>query len=179
MAALSPCLLLCLLAFARATTIDINGVEENEEEGEGRTIFTSGGTYYIALNTTFLLYYSLIAGALLLAGLALSGVFSGSAESTGYGQRLGQGVHQRVGAEEAYSSRAKRQAYSTGELANTTFNLNLQQQNCPKFGHLLSPLIPPPAKCPSLHRMIYYCEIRREIMDFLKRKMRRQPPKAR
>ena len=27
--------------------------------------------------------------------------------------------------------------------------------------------------------MIYYCEIRREIMDFLKRKMRRQPPKAR
>ena len=31
----------------------------------------------------------------------------------------------------------------------------------------------------AIRRMIYYCEIRREIMDFLKRKMRRQPPKAR
>ena len=32
------------------------------EDGEGRTIFTSGGTYYLALNTTFLIYYTLLAG---------------------------------------------------------------------------------------------------------------------
>ena len=35
------------------------------------------------------------------------------------------------------------------------------------------------ADVPLLLGMIYYCEIRQEIMDFLKRKMRRQPPKAR
>ena len=32
------------------------------KEGEERTIFTSGGTYYIALNTTYLIYYSFLAG---------------------------------------------------------------------------------------------------------------------
>ena len=82
-------LLLLLATTALATTIDIDGVEEAEgEEGEARTVFTSGGTYYIALNTTFLLYYSLVAAALLLAGLALSGAFSG--EAAGYGQQYGQ-----------------------------------------------------------------------------------------
>merc|ERR1719480_118217 len=82
-------LLLPLLGLVATTTIDINGVEE-EEEGDARTVFTSGGTYYIALNTTYLLYYSLLAGTLLLAGLALSGLFTGSAESTsGYGQQYG------------------------------------------------------------------------------------------
>merc|ERR1739848_164593 len=88
MARWSSLLLLCVIGLAKASTIDIDGFEE--EDGEERTVFTSGGTYYIALNTTYLLYYSLLAGTLLLAGLALSGLFTGSAESSsGYGQQYG------------------------------------------------------------------------------------------
>ena len=52
--------LLCCCGLARAAVVDIDGVEE--EDGEARTVFTSGGTYYIALNTTYLLYYSLLLG---------------------------------------------------------------------------------------------------------------------
>ena len=108
-------LLLPLLGFVATTTIDINGVEE-EEEGDARTVFTSGGTYYIALNTTFLLYYSVLAGALLLALLALSGAFSSAESTSGYGQQYGyqQNYQQRAGAEEGY--RNKRQAFSSGEF---------------------------------------------------------------
>ena len=109
-------LLLPMLGMVSATTIDINGVEETEpEDGDARTVFTSGGTYYIALNTTFLLYYSVLAGALLLALLALSGAFSSAESTSGYGQQYGYQQHyqQRAGAEEGY--RNKRQAYSSGE----------------------------------------------------------------
>ena len=60
MARWSSLFLLCVIGLAQATTIDIDGLEE--EDGEERTVFTSGGTYYIALNTTYLLYYSLLAG---------------------------------------------------------------------------------------------------------------------
>ena len=108
-------LLLPLLGFVSTTTIDINGVEESEE-GDARTVFTSGGTYYIALNTTFLLYYSVLAGALLLALLALSGAFSSAESTSGYGPQYGyqQNYQQRAGAEEGY--RNKRQAFSSGEF---------------------------------------------------------------
>jgi len=96
MARYSPLFLLFVLGLAKASTIDIDGFEE--EDGEERTVFTSGGTYYIALNTTYLLYYSLLLGTLLLAGLALSGLFTSSEESTsGYGQQYGyqQGYQQK------------------------------------------------------------------------------------
>ena len=53
-------LFLVIIGLTKASTVDIDGFEE--EDGEERTIFTSGGTYYIALNTTYLLYYSLLAG---------------------------------------------------------------------------------------------------------------------
>merc|ERR1719500_1362779 len=79
----------CLIGLISAATIDIEGIEEDEEDGDARTVFTSGGTYYIALNTTYLLYYSLAAAALLLVGLALSGAFSGEAAG-GYGQQNSQ-----------------------------------------------------------------------------------------
>jgi len=104
-------LFFCFFGFISATTIDIDGVEE-EEDGDARTVFTSGGTYYIALNTTYLLYYSLIAGALLLAGLALSGAFSGEATTSGYGQQYGYGgYNQRTGGQGDY--RKKREAFSS------------------------------------------------------------------
>merc|ERR1712037_702962 len=79
MPSLTVLLILPLLGLVSATTIDIDGVEE-AEDGDARTVFTSGGTYYIALNTTFLLYYSVLAGALLLAILALSGAFSSASQ---------------------------------------------------------------------------------------------------
>ena len=137
-------LILPLLGLVSATTIDINGVEESEEEGDARTVFTSGGTYYIALNTTFLLYYSVLAGALLLAILALSGAFSSAESTSGYGQQYGYQQHhyqQRAGAEEGH--RNKRQAFSSGEsLAMhlqreakiVEYLENFQRGRVPKFG---------------------------------------------
>jgi len=107
MARWSSLLLLCVIGLAKASTIDIDGFEE--EDGEERTVFTSGGTYYIALNTTYLLYYSLLAGTLLLAGLALSGLFTGSAESSsGYGQQYG--YQQKQGQGQGGFARNKRYA---------------------------------------------------------------------
>eukprot|EP00090_Calanus_glacialis_P036975 TRINITY_DN632_c1_g1_i1.p1 TRINITY_DN632_c1_g1~~TRINITY_DN632_c1_g1_i1.p1 ORF type:complete len:212 (-),score=46.45 TRINITY_DN632_c1_g1_i1:405-1040(-) len=109
MARWSSLFLLCVIGLAKATTIDIDGLEE--EDGEERTVFTSGGTYYIALNTTYLLYYSLLAGTLLLAGLALSGLFTGSAESTsGYGQQYGYQQKQGQGQGQGGFARNKRYA---------------------------------------------------------------------
>ena len=119
-------LLLPLLGLVSATTIDIDGVEE-PEDGDARTVFTSGGTYYIALNTTFLLYYSVLAGALLLAILALSGAFSSAESTSGYGQQYGyqQQYQQRAGAEEGY--RNKREAYSSGESCISPESVNLRR----------------------------------------------------
>ena len=83
--------LLFLLALAQATDLD----SYDGEDGEERTIFTSGGTYYIALNTTYLLLWSLLLGGLLLGALFLAGGSGASADSgygappplTGYGAR--------------------------------------------------------------------------------------------
>jgi len=110
MARWSSLFLLCVIGLAQATTIDIDGLEE--EDGEERTVFTSGGTYYIALNTTYLLYYSLLAGTLLLAGLALSGLFTGSAESTsGYGQQYG---YQQKQGQQGQGGFARNKRYAEG-----------------------------------------------------------------
>jgi len=103
--------LLCCCGLARSAVVDIDGVEE--EDGEARTVFTSGGTYYIALNTTYLLYYSLLLGGLLLGGLLLSSAFGGSAAESGYGQRYGQDGYQyqqQGGQQEQQFSRARRYA---------------------------------------------------------------------
>ena len=91
---------LFLLLFVGAATASAVEELDIEEEGEGRTVFTSGGNYYIALNTTYLLYYGIIAGSLLLGGLLLSGLLtggSGAASTAGYGQ--------------GYQNRFKRQAF--------------------------------------------------------------------
>ena len=53
--------LLLLLIGAACVTAELDLVDDIEEEdGEARTVFTSGGNYYIALNTTYLLYYAII-----------------------------------------------------------------------------------------------------------------------
>ena len=89
---------------ARASVVDLEGVEE---EGEERTIFTSGGTYYIALNTTYLLIWSLLLGGLLLGALFLSGGAGASADS-GYGSGY-SGYQQRQDHHQGFH-RTRRQA---------------------------------------------------------------------
>jgi len=76
------------------------------EEGEERTIFTSGGTYYIALNTTYLIYYSFLAGIIVLGGVLLSSLFGEPEASGGYGQYQNKRADYQ---QDAY--RQKRDAY--------------------------------------------------------------------
>ena len=78
-----------VVSCARASSLSSWG--EAEEEGEERTIFTSGGTYYLALNTTYLLWWSLLLGGLLLGALFLS---SGGGASAGAG--AGYGGYQQL-----------------------------------------------------------------------------------
>merc|ERR1712045_239972 len=87
------CLLL-VTALAGANTVDIDGVEE---EGEERTIFTSGGTYYIALNTRSLLLGGLLLGALFLAG------GTGASSDSGYGNQYGGYGQRKSGFEENFN----------------------------------------------------------------------------
>lgn len=61
-------------------------VNVEEEEGEERTVFTSNGNYFIALNTTYLLLYATLFGIGLLAALAISALFgAASSDDGGYG----------------------------------------------------------------------------------------------
>ena len=62
----------------------VSVLDNEEAQKEARTIFTSGGTYYLALNTTYLIYYGIIIGLGLLAAFALASVGTSSA-SSGYG----------------------------------------------------------------------------------------------
>ena len=77
------------------------------EDGEERTIFTSGGTYYVALNTTYLLIWSLLLGALLLGALFLSGGASASSSDSGYS---GYSGYQQRGDHQGHHHRQRRQA---------------------------------------------------------------------
>ena len=109
MARVSFLVFLIILSIASSASIDINGVEDDYEEGDERTIFTSGGTYYIALNTTYLIFYALAGAALLLAGLALTGAFAGQPASSGYGSQYANSQRQRAG-EGQGDFRSKREA---------------------------------------------------------------------
>ena len=87
-----------------------------EEAGEERTIFTSGGTYYLALNTTYLLWWSLLLGGLLLGALFLT---SGGGASAGAGAGYGgyQQLQQRgdtLGQQQALT-RNRRESADWGE----------------------------------------------------------------
>lgn len=101
--------LLFLIAVARAT--DLESYEE--EDGEERTIFTSGGTYYIALNTTYLLLWSLLLGGILLGALFLAGGSGASADS-GYGQQYGSQYGQKKSGFEEGFNRNKRDLFEYG-----------------------------------------------------------------
>ena len=102
--------LLFLIAVARAT--DLESYEE--EDGEERTIFTSGGTYYIALNTTYLLLWSLLLGGILLGALFLAGGSGASADS-GYGTQYGGQYGQKKSGFEEGFNRNKRDMFEYGK----------------------------------------------------------------
>jgi len=90
----SFCSVLAFVAFLSLASG--SSVLDNEEgQNQARTIFTSGGTYYLALNTTYLIYYGILAGLGLLALLALTSLGGGATESS-YGSH-GQYAHSRNG----------------------------------------------------------------------------------
>ena len=65
---------------------DLVTLDDEAEEGEERTVFTSNGNYFIALNTTYLLLYATLFGIGLLAALAISALFgAASSDDSGYG----------------------------------------------------------------------------------------------
>ena len=87
--------LMASLAFFEAAIATESVLENKVAEGQAKTFFSSGGNYYLALNTTYLIYYGVLLGLALLALLALAPLFGGSSADSGYGyqhyqQRFGQ-----------------------------------------------------------------------------------------
>jgi len=99
----------------KAQGVDLDNVEA--EEGEERTIFTSGGTYYVALNTTYLLIWSLLLGALLLGALFLSGGASASSDS-GYSGYSGYQQRQDYGHQHGHHRQRRQAQYDFTEQLN-------------------------------------------------------------
>ncbi len=96
----NKCLVLVFVTFFVAF-VSASDIDFADEPAEGRTVFTSGGTYYLALNTTYLIYYGILLSLLLLALLALSGLGGsdtdsyGAPPSSGYGHSQSHYYHQR------------------------------------------------------------------------------------
>ena len=90
-----------LLAFLAALTKAESVLDNFEGQQEAKTFFTSGGNYYLALNTTYLIYYGILAGLAALAALAIGAAFfsgGGKAQSSSYGsQNSGYNSYQRQG----------------------------------------------------------------------------------
>ena len=90
-------LLSCLSCLCRADNLfeaEPGSSSSLEEQDEARTFFTSNGNYYLALNTTYLLFYVALFGIGLIAALALASLFGGTEES-GYGYGYQQGGYDR------------------------------------------------------------------------------------
>ena len=104
-------LILCLcLAYAQAESV----LDNMEAQDTARTVFTSGGTYYLALNTTYLIYYGILLGLGVLALIAVMGLGGEEPQSYGHGQQS----YRREGdasEEEFYESRQRRAAFANGK----------------------------------------------------------------
>jgi hypothetical protein len=83
-------------------------------QGEARTVFTSGGTYYLALNTTYLIYYGILLSLLFLALLALSGL-AGGAEESGYSDQSAGYSRDSSSYQQDQPQRHRRFAYDNGK----------------------------------------------------------------
>jgi len=68
----------------------LDNEEAQKAQAQARTVFTSGGTYYLALNTTYLIYYGILIGLGLLAAFALASVGTGGSSTSSYGAGSGQ-----------------------------------------------------------------------------------------
>ena len=88
--------LMASMAFFEAAIATESVLENKVAEGQAKTFFSSGGNYYLALNTTYLIYYGVLLGLALLALLALAPLFGGSSADSGYGY---QHYQQRFGHE--------------------------------------------------------------------------------
>jgi len=77
----------CLISMASASSV----FDNEKAQDQARTVFTSGGTYYLALNTTYLIYYGILIGLGLLAVFAMASI-GAPTQSAGYsyGQSSGQ-----------------------------------------------------------------------------------------
>lgn len=101
--------LLLVLIGLTACSAQTEGLDDLvDNEGEERTIFTSGGTYYLALNTTFLVYYTLAAGFLVLGAIILTSLFDTAEARSDNGYSQG---HQRGAPHEGAHQRQRRGAY--------------------------------------------------------------------
>ena len=119
----SSAVILAFVACFVFSSASAGSVLDNEEaQGEARTIFSSGGTYYLALNTTYLIYYGVLIGlgALAIVALAQSGSGSSSAAQS-YGSQNNYGYSLRADefAGDAYEEvRQKRSAFNNGKQYN-------------------------------------------------------------
>ena len=82
-------ILLTCFVISEATSVNFKNSEGAEKQA--RTIFTSGGTYFLALNTTYLIYYGILLGIATLALVALSGILGGGSSTSSYGSQSGSG----------------------------------------------------------------------------------------
>ena len=106
------CFILCLLGLASAMADSV--LDNMEAQDTARTVFTSGGTYYLALNTTYLIYYGILLGLGVLALIAVMGLGGDEPQSYGHGQQ----AYRREGdatEEEFYESRQRRAAFANGK----------------------------------------------------------------
>merc|ERR1711899_240561 len=80
----------CLVSMATASSV----FDNEQAQDQARTVFTSGGTYYLALNTTYLIYYGILIGLGLLAAFALASVGApSSASSYSHGSQYSRASH--------------------------------------------------------------------------------------
>jgi len=88
----------------------------DDDDDEGRQIFTSGGTAFIALNQTFALLAAALLGASLLGLLFLLGTNPGAgADQGGYGGG-GSGYGSGYGGESGYGSHKTRREANWGKF---------------------------------------------------------------
>ena len=88
----------CALFLGLASAAD-SVLDNAEAQQKARTIFTSGGTYYLSLNTTYLIYYGVLIGLGFLAILALGNL---SVSSTKRYSQTPYQPYQRQGQQEYF-----------------------------------------------------------------------------
>ena len=104
---------LAIVAFIATFTKADSVLDNSDAQQQARTIFSSGGTYYLALNTTYLIYYGVLIGLGLLAILALASANSDvsyGSHSNYYTNRNGQTF------EDTLYHRQKRSPFDNGKV---------------------------------------------------------------